>query len=29
MPVPLNQDIKLGTYVVKKHFLGRKRYPWC
>lgn len=27
MPVPLNQAIKVGAYVVKQHVLGRKRYP--
>jgi hopanoid biosynthesis associated radical SAM protein HpnH len=27
MPVPLNQAIKVGAYVVKQHLLGRKRYP--
>ena len=27
MPVPLNQAIRVGAYVVKQHLLGRKRYP--
>ena len=27
MPVPLNQAIKVGAYVVKQHLLGNKRYP--
>ena len=27
MPVPLNQAIRVGAYVVKQHVLGRKRYP--
>jgi hypothetical protein len=27
MPVPLNQALRVGAYVVKQHLLGRKRYP--
>ena len=27
MPVPLRQIIGVGSYVVKQHLLGRKRYP--
>jgi hopanoid biosynthesis associated radical SAM protein HpnH len=27
MPVPLNQVIKVGAYVVRQHLAGRKRYP--
>ena len=27
MPVPLNQAIRVGAYVVKQHLKGRKRYP--
>ncbi len=27
MPVPLNQAIRVGAYVVKQHILGRRRYP--
>jgi hopanoid biosynthesis associated radical SAM protein HpnH len=27
MPVPLNQAIRVGAYVVKQHLAGRKRYP--
>src|ERR671932_2812202 len=27
MPVPLNQAIRVGAYVLKQHILGRKRYP--
>ncbi|MCA7118456.1 MAG: adenosyl-hopene transferase HpnH [Acidibrevibacterium sp.] len=27
MPVPLNQMIRVGAYVVKQHLAGRKRYP--
>ncbi len=27
MPVPLNQALRVGAYVVKQHMLGRKRYP--
>jgi hopanoid biosynthesis associated radical SAM protein HpnH len=27
MPVPLNQTLGVGAYVVKQHLLGRKRYP--
>ncbi|HEX7389520.1 MAG TPA: adenosyl-hopene transferase HpnH [Acidiphilium sp.] len=27
MGVPLNQAIKVGTYVFKQHLAGRKRYP--
>ena len=27
MPVPLNQTIRVGAYVVKQHLLGRKKYP--
>lgn len=27
MPVPLNQAIRVGTYVVRQHLAGRKRYP--
>ncbi|MCF3947933.1 adenosyl-hopene transferase HpnH [Acidiphilium sp. AL] len=27
MGVPLNQAIKVGTYVLKQHLTGRKRYP--
>ncbi len=27
MPVPLNQAVRVGAYVVKQHLLGRKRYP--
>ena len=27
MPVPLNQAIRVGSYVVRQHLAGRKRYP--
>ncbi len=27
MPVPLNQALRVGAYVVKQHLLGRRRYP--
>jgi len=27
MPVPLNQIVRVGAYVVKQHLAGRKRYP--
>ncbi len=27
MPVPLNQAIRVGTYVVEQHLRGRRRYP--
>lgn len=27
MPVPVNQMLGVGAYVVKQHLLGRKRYP--
>jgi hopanoid biosynthesis associated radical SAM protein HpnH len=27
MPVPLNQVIRVGSYVVRQHLAGRKRYP--
>jgi hopanoid biosynthesis associated radical SAM protein HpnH len=27
MPVPLNQAIRVGAYVVRQHLSGRKRYP--
>ena len=27
MPVPLNQMIGVGAYVVRQHLAGRKRYP--
>ena len=27
MPVPLNQAIRVGAYVIKQHLSGRKRYP--
>ena len=27
MPVPLNQSIRVGAYVVKQHLAGRARYP--
>ena len=27
MPVPLNQLVGVGAYVVKQHLLGRRRYP--
>jgi hopanoid biosynthesis associated radical SAM protein HpnH len=27
MGVPLNQTIKVGSYVLKQHLLGNKRYP--
>jgi hopanoid biosynthesis associated radical SAM protein HpnH len=27
MPVPLNQMVRVGAYVLKQHLLGRKRYP--
>ena len=27
MPVPLNQAIRVGAYVVKQHLAGRDRYP--
>jgi hopanoid biosynthesis associated radical SAM protein HpnH len=27
MPVPLNQILRVGAYVVKQHLAGRKRYP--
>ena len=27
MAVPLQQQIRVGAYVVKQHLLGRKRYP--
>ncbi len=27
MPVPLNQMVKVGAYVVRQHLAGRKRYP--
>ena len=27
MPVPLNQIVSVGAYVVKQHLAGRKRYP--
>jgi hopanoid biosynthesis associated radical SAM protein HpnH len=27
MPVPLNQAIRVGAYVVKQHLKGRRRYP--
>jgi hopanoid biosynthesis associated radical SAM protein HpnH len=27
MPVPLNQMIRVGAYVVKQHLAGRRRYP--
>ncbi len=27
MPVPLNQALRVGAYVVKQHLKGRERYP--
>ena len=27
MPVPFNQLVRVGAYVVKQHLLGRRRYP--
>jgi hopanoid biosynthesis associated radical SAM protein HpnH len=27
MAIPLHQALRVGTYVVKQHLLGRKRYP--
>jgi hopanoid biosynthesis associated radical SAM protein HpnH len=27
MPVPLNQIVRVGAYVVKQHLAGRRRYP--
>ncbi|MBV9116313.1 MAG: adenosyl-hopene transferase HpnH [Acetobacteraceae bacterium] len=27
MPVPLNQAVRVGAYVVKQHLRGRRRYP--
>ena len=27
MGVPLNQAVKVGSYVIKQHLSGRKRYP--
>src|SRR5579883_373488 len=27
MPVPLNQAIRVGAYVVRQHLRGRRRYP--
>ncbi len=27
MPVPLNQMVRVGAYVVKQHLRGRRRYP--
>ncbi len=27
MPVPLNQVVRVGAYVVRQHLAGRKRYP--
>ncbi|MDQ2801996.1 MAG: hopanoid biosynthesis associated radical SAM protein HpnH, partial [Pseudomonadota bacterium] len=27
MPVPLNQAIRVGAYVVKQHLQRRQRYP--
>ena len=27
MPVPVNQILGVGAYVVKQHLLGRRRYP--
>ncbi len=27
MPVPVNQLVRVGAYVVKQHLLGRRRYP--
>jgi len=27
VPVPINQLVRVGAYVVKQHLLGRKRYP--
>ena len=27
MPVPVNQIVRVGAYVVKQHLLGRRRYP--
>ncbi|MBV8613029.1 MAG: adenosyl-hopene transferase HpnH [Acetobacteraceae bacterium] len=27
MPVPLNQAVRVGAYVVKQHIKGRRRYP--
>ena len=27
MPVPINQLVRVGAYVVKQHLLGRRRYP--
>lgn len=27
MSVPLNQIVRVGSYLVKQHLLGRKRYP--
>jgi hopanoid biosynthesis associated radical SAM protein HpnH len=27
MPVPLNQAIRVGAYVVRQHLAGRRRYP--
>jgi len=27
MPVPLNQALRVGAYVVKQHLRGRRRYP--
>jgi hopanoid biosynthesis associated radical SAM protein HpnH len=27
MPVPVNQLVRVGAYVVKQHLLGRQRYP--
>jgi hopanoid biosynthesis associated radical SAM protein HpnH len=27
MPVPFNQMVRVGAYVLKQHLLGRKRYP--
>jgi hopanoid biosynthesis associated radical SAM protein HpnH len=27
LPVPLNQALRVGAYVVRQHVLGRRRYP--
>jgi len=27
MPVPINQIVRVGAYVVRQHLAGRKRYP--
>jgi hopanoid biosynthesis associated radical SAM protein HpnH len=27
VPVPINQLVRVGAYVVKQHLLGRRRYP--